>query len=54
MNTISATDCLAIIGMSRVAAINPEALRLTAQILGVPPCPVCDFRKEYCRCKEKQ
>ena len=27
------------------------ALRLTAQLMDVAPCPRCDFRKEFCRCE---
>jgi len=29
--------------LARVAAENPAALRLAAQLLGVPACPLCDF-----------
>ena len=28
--------------IARVAAGNPEAVRLAAQLLGVPACPKCD------------
>jgi hypothetical protein len=52
MNTIAAEEVLIVIGLSRIATCNPYALRLAAQFMGVPPCPVCDFRKKFCRCKE--
>jgi hypothetical protein len=29
--------------LARVAARNPDAIRLAAQLLGVPACPRCDF-----------
>jgi hypothetical protein len=29
--------------LARVAAANPDALRLVAQLLGVPACPRCDY-----------
>jgi hypothetical protein len=29
--------------LARVAVENPTALRLATQLLGVPPCPKCDF-----------
>jgi len=29
--------------LARVAAVNPDGLRLAAQLLGVPPCPKCDY-----------
>jgi hypothetical protein len=29
--------------LARVAIENPDAVRLAAQLLGVPACPACDF-----------
>lgn len=29
--------------LAEVATINPDAVRLVAQLLGVPACPKCDF-----------
>ena len=50
MKIISAKEALIVIGLARVAASNPGALRLAVQLLGAPACPKCDFRKEFCRC----
>ena len=36
--------------LAKVAVTNPSALRLAAQLLGVEPCPRCDYRKNKCRC----
>lgn len=33
-----------------LASGDEGTARLAAQLAGVPPCPVCNFRKEYCRC----
>jgi hypothetical protein len=35
-------ECGVAVQLARVAAENPEAVRLAAQLLGVPPCPKCD------------
>ena len=29
--------------LARVAITNPDAVRLAAQLLGVPACPKCDY-----------
>lgn len=29
---------------------DPGAMSLAAQLAGVPPCPKCQYRKEFCRC----
>ena len=36
--------------LARAAADNPDHIRFLAQLLGVEPCPVCDFIKYHCVC----
>lgn len=36
--------------LARVARVNPNALRLWAQLVGYPPCPKCDYCIHNCRC----
>lgn len=36
--------------LARIAREAPHALRLAAQLFGVPPCERCDYVKEHCRC----
>ena len=35
-----------------LARVPLHALRLAAQLFGVPPCECCDYIKAYCRCHE--
>jgi hypothetical protein len=40
--------------LAEVAERSPANLHLVAQLLGCEPCPKCDYKKEFCRCKETQ
>jgi hypothetical protein len=39
--------------LSKIAAEAPHALSLAAQLMGVGPCPTCNFIKRHCRCHEE-
>lgn len=32
---------------------SEASFRLAAQLFGVPPCPVCDFVIQHCKCESK-
>jgi len=51
---MNGSQLFAMLVLARVAAENPAALRLAAQLLGVAPCPNCDFVKEHCRCEKNE
>ena len=38
--------------LTRTASINPDAVRLVAQLIGYPACPTCDYVLPNCRCKK--
>lgn len=36
------------------AGASEMGIRLAAQLTGFEPCPVCDFKKDFCRCPERE
>lgn len=45
MNTHRPSDHEIVDVLAKVARVNPDALPLAAQLLGVPPCPKCGYVK---------
>jgi len=36
--------------LAQIAIVNPDAIVLMANMLGVGPCPVCNFIRKHCKC----